>query len=185
MQSTIDSLFESILPDIQGLNAYRYQRNISGGIQEFMEALLFQHYLEKQEILTHSDSSRRLPSGTMLTHEDYLLGLFDMSGELMRFAITYMATNGNLPGFGHEGSSHSILADMQDLRSRLENMSAAGSFALSKDFEQKMKTTRSSVEKVENSVYSMTVRGKERPKGWRPDLSHMEDRKDSEALESC
>jgi hypothetical protein len=58
---------------------------------------------------------------------------------------------------------------MQLLRSYLETIDASSSCGLVKDFELKLKTTRASVEKVEYGVYSMLVRGKERPKGWRPD----------------
>ena len=170
MKSAINDLFQSISPDVQGLNTYRYQRNVSGGIQEYMEAVLFQHYLETQQVMSHDQATRLLPADVMLTYEDYALGLFDMTGELMRFAITYMATNGSLPGSNDKGSSSNILTDMQDMRSQLEILDISGSYALSKEFEQKMKTTKNSVEKVENSVYSMIVRGSERPKGWRPDL---------------
>ena len=103
----------------------------------------------------------------MLTYEDYALGLFDMTGELMKIAITYMATNGKLPG--KQGGT-SVLTDMQIIRTQLELLDAGGSYALNRDFESKLQTTRQSVEKVEASVYSMTVRGKERPPGWKPDL---------------
>jgi len=116
------------------------------------------------------EAAQSLPAELMLTYEDYALGLFDMTGELMRFAITYMATNGELPGSKEKGAPN-ILTDLQVMRSWLETMEVGGSYALSKDFEQKMKTTKSSVEKVENSVYSMIVRGSERPRGWRPDVS--------------
>jgi len=61
------------------------------------------------------------------------------------------------------------LTDLQLLRSQLETLDASSSFALAREFDQKLKTTRASVEKVELAVYSMLVRGKERPKGWRPD----------------
>ena len=41
----------------------------------------------------------RAGSGSVfLAPEDYILGIFDMVGELMRFAITAMATNGIIPG---------------------------------------------------------------------------------------
>jgi predicted translin family RNA/ssDNA-binding protein len=183
MNSAINDLFRSISPDVQGLNTYRYQRNVSGGIQEYMEAVLFQHYLETQQVMSHDQAARLFPADVMLTYEDYALGLFDMTGELMRFAITYMATNGSLPGLNDKGSSSSnILTDMQDMRSQLEILDISGSYTLSKDFEQKMKTTKNSVEKVENSVYSMIVRGSERPKGWRPDLFAREE--PSEQVES-
>ena len=169
MYATIITLMESVVPDLQGINANRYQHNITGGLQEYMEAVLFQHYLETQCLLSYHDAAAKLPSGLALTYEDYLLGIFDMTGELMRFAITYMATNGTLPGTNSSSNmSGSILADMQDLRSLLETIDASGTHSL-RDFDSKLRVTKQSVEKVENGVYSMLVRGKERPKGWRPD----------------
>jgi predicted translin family RNA/ssDNA-binding protein len=173
MKSTIQNLFKSVEQDLQGINAYRYQRHISGGIQEYMEAVLFQHYLETEKVMTYDDASRAIPGNIKLTHDDYLLGLFDMTGELMRFAVTYLATNSSLPeaedAEQREPRKSSILTDMQLLRSYLETIDASSSCGLVKDFELKLKTTRASVEKVEYGVYSMLVRGKERPKGWRPD----------------
>lgn len=168
--ASINALMETIVPDLQDLNANRYHYNISGGIQEYIEAVLFQHYLETQCLLSYEDAASRLPTGLALTYEDYLLGIFDMTGELMRFAITYMATNGKLPRSDRSNDANtSILADMQILQSQLEVLDASGIYSL-KEFDSKLRVTRQSVEKVENGVYSMLVRGKERPKGWRPDL---------------
>jgi predicted translin family RNA/ssDNA-binding protein len=173
MESTIQTLFKSIEQDLQGINAHRYQRQISGGIQEYMEAVLFQHYLESEKVMTYDDAVKSIPGNVQLTHDDYVLGLFDMTGELMRFAVTYLATNGSLPGAEempkHIPGGSSILTDMQLLRLHLETIDPSSSYGLARDFEQKLKTTRASVEKVEHGVYSMLVRGKERPKGWRPD----------------
>jgi len=185
MYTTIQNLLQSIVPDLQGINANRYRGNISGGMQEFMEAVLFQHYLETQRLMSFEDAARQMPDGIALTYEDYALGLFDMTGELMRFAISYMAMNGQLPGTTAEGrEKSSILTDMQALRSELEGLDAIGSYSLSKDFWQKLKTTRTSIEKVENGVYSMIVRGKERPKGWRPDTSAADAPREAEQVES-
>ena len=174
LRSAIHALFKSIEQDLHGINAHRYQRQISGGTQEFMEALLFQHYLENERIVTYDEAAKAMPGNVQLTPDDYLLGLFDMTGELMRFAVTYLATNGSLPneeeGQQHEaGGRAGILTDMQLLRSHLETIDPSPSYGLARDFESKLKTTRASVEKVEYAVYSMLVRGKERPKGWRPD----------------
>jgi predicted translin family RNA/ssDNA-binding protein len=165
MYTTVWTLLETIAPDLTGINAYRYYNNISGGLQELMEAILFQHYLETQTVLSHDGCSQKLPPGIHLSQQDYLLGLFDMTGELMRFAITYMATNGKLPG---STETSSILSDMQLLTAQLEGLDTHNIHSL-KDFTSKMRVSRQSVEKVENGVYSMLVRGKERPKGWRPD----------------
>ncbi|OAG42158.1 hypothetical protein AYO21_03612 [Fonsecaea monophora] len=188
MYATIRTLLQSVVPDLQGSNAYRYRANISAGLQEFMEAVIFQHYLETQQVMSFEDARTQLPNGISLTYDDYALGLFDMTGELMRFAITYMATNGQLPGIARGAEpSHksSILVDMQDLRTAFEALDATKAHSLSRDFDNKLKTTRQSVEKVENGVYHMIVRGKERPKGWKPDFSSADAGRDSgEAVES-
>lgn len=149
-----------------------------------MEAVLFQHYLETQHLLDYDGAASRLPEGILLTYEDYVLGVFDMTGELMRFAITYMATNGKLPGSSGKGDNSSILTDMQRLRTELEGLDTGGSYALAKEFAQKLKTTRASTEKIESGVYSMIVRGKERPKGWRPDVSLSDGPRETEATEA-
>ena len=186
MYTTIRELLQSIVPDLQGINTYRYQDRITGGIQEYMEAVTFQHYLETQQIMGFKDAAAQLPAGIVLTYEDFALGLFDMTGELMRFAITYMATNGKLPTRPGQDDSFksSILIDMQDLRAAFEGVNPGKIYPLAKEFESKLKTTRQSVEKVENGVYQMIVRGKERPKGWRPDAAVTDTRGDGETIES-
>ena len=181
--SKIHELLQSVSADLQGVNAYRYQRNISGGIQEFMEAVLYRYYLENQHIMCKEEAADILPEGLHLTDDDYLLGMFDMTGELMRFAITYLATNGALPDSSGAGNV-TILNDMQALRMHMEAFDANGSYGLSRDYDQKLKTTRLSVEKVEDGVYSMIIRGKERPTGWRPDTVFRKGLGETEATET-
>lgn len=167
LKGQIKDTFASVAPDLQDINAWRYQRQISGGIQEYMEAVLFEHYLQTQHAMTYEQAATTIPSCILLTYEDYTLGLFDMTGELMKIAITYMATNGKVPG---ADGGQSVLMDMQIMRTQLELMDVSSSYGLSKDFESKLKVAQQSVQKVEASVYSMTVRGKERPPGWKPDF---------------
>ncbi|KAI9872674.1 MAG: hypothetical protein M1830_001312 [Pleopsidium flavum] len=180
--SSIDDLFLSISSDLQAINAWRYQRQVSGGVQEFMEALSFQHYLETQTLVTYKDAKQKVPGGIGLTEDDYVLGIFDLVGELMRFAITAMATNGYLPGSTSEtGEVNSgvpksnILTDLRSLRTYFEGLdttsSTSSGSALRRDVEKKMEVMKTCVEKVENAVYGMIVRGRERPKGWVPDLA--------------
>ncbi|KAI4929724.1 uncharacterized protein J4E92_005390 [Alternaria infectoria] len=95
--------YKNIAADLQGLNAYRYSHNITGGNQEFMEALSFQHYLETQSLISYNEAKARIAAMSgeagpiSFTPEDYILGVCDMTGELMRFSVTSMATNGKLP----------------------------------------------------------------------------------------
>lgn len=115
--------------------------------------------------------------GVDLGYEDYLLGIYDMTGELMRFAITAMATSGSLPSpapscdaMEVDQPDRNILTDMRTLRSALEELNTAyGPFA--KEVDKKMDVMKQSVEKVEKALYGIRIRGAERPKGWMPDLS--------------
>lgn len=73
-------------------------------MQEYIEATSFQHYLESQQLITLEEAQATIPGGIVLTEQDYLLGLFDLVGEMMKFAITNMATSGSLPRGGGCGA---------------------------------------------------------------------------------
>ncbi|KAH7327378.1 Translin family-domain-containing protein [Rhexocercosporidium sp. MPI-PUGE-AT-0058] len=187
--SAMQEQFALIAPDLTGINAWRYQRQISGGIQEYMEAISFQHYLINQTLITVEEAAQSLPETVTLTGDDYVLGIFDLVGELMRFAITTMATTGSLPGSGSgvkggDGIPNSteagvleddrdILIDMRSLRTYFQALdtTSCGGTGLGKDVEKKMEVMKTCVEKVETAVYGMIIRGRERPKGWVPDLT--------------
>lgn len=165
----INGLYASVAPDMQGINAWRYQRQISPGIQEFIEAISFQYYLETQHLITYEEAQGKLPEDVMLTEDDYLLGLFDLVGELMRFAITSMATSGEIPGTRENNvEGNDMMFDLRSLRAHFEALDTRGAW-VNRDAEKKMEVMKTCVEKVENAVYGLIVRGKERPKGWMPE----------------
>lgn len=159
------------------MNAWRYQRQISSGIQEFIEAISFQFYLENQRLISLDEAQNRIPAGVQLTEDDYILGLFDLVGELMRFAITSVATAGEVPrGSAQEGingAGSDMMTDLRSLRTHFETLDTTHGHAdgspLKRDIEKKMEVMKTSVEKVETAVYGMIIRGRERPKGWVPD----------------
>jgi predicted translin family RNA/ssDNA-binding protein len=200
---TIEKQFKAIAADVQNLNAYRYPQ-LTWGNQEFMEAVSFQHYLETQTLISYEDSKSRVASlcgdGPVvpLTPEDYVLGIFDMVGELMRFSITGIANNGKLPAgkpnasttrqdesveetadqmdVDEEPSSsaqvqepRNVLEDLREIRLQLEMFEPPRGDRFYGEVEKKMVVMRECVDKVEKALYQLTVRGKERPKGWRPD----------------
>ena len=97
----------------------------------------------------------------------------------MRFAITSMATTGVLPRGappegGEGGEGREILTDLRSLRTCFESLDTTlggkDFTPLKRDVEKKMEVMRTCVEKVEIAVYGMIIRGRERPKGWVPDL---------------
>lgn len=222
---TINERFTSVVADLQSINGWRYQRQITGGIQEWMEAQTFRHYLETQQLLSFeaarerlrevvgriegagSRSGKREPKQSAggeeedaimtglqasqadvsnqmpeleLTYEDYILGLFDTTGEMMRFAITTIATSGALPvSAGKEDSdekqaqSRTVVQDLQAVRMLLSHLAYKSDFpyGMEKEMSGKLKVMLDSVEKVEKALYGLRVRGSERPKGWMPDLT--------------
>ncbi|OJD18046.1 hypothetical protein ACJ73_08748 [Blastomyces percursus] len=177
----ITALFNSVVPDLAGINAHRYQWQISPGIQEYIEATTFQHYVETQRLMSLDDVTKSLPAGILVTEADYILGLFDLTGEMMRFAITTMAAgsviNMSVDGAAAGGYDEkdtgrgSILIDLRQLRAMFESINVPRGHSLNRDYGKKLEVMQSSVEKVERAAYGLLVRGSERPGGWMPDLS--------------
>ncbi|KAK6512584.1 hypothetical protein TWF481_001468 [Arthrobotrys musiformis] len=231
-ETKIQDLLSSILPDLQGLDGGRWQRQISPGLQEYIEAIGFRHYLLKRKVIEwkeaewytcglngdeilgrkkgdevkedvemtdvvstqtttevsagegveagkkeeekKEDEKKKELKGIPLSREDYVLGLFDMTGEMMRFAITSVATTplSQLLGAaadsvdGKEKSTpQCLLQDLRTLQSAFEGLDL-GFSAFGKDAEKKLKVMQASVLKVEYAFYGMVVRGSERPEGW-------------------
>jgi len=55
-------LFEKMRVDLQGENFWRYQRTVSSGVQEYIEALSFAHYLEHKTLVTFEQVQENLRS---------------------------------------------------------------------------------------------------------------------------
>lgn len=107
---------------------------------------------------TKPDNEKTIP--IPLSLDDYLGGIFDLSGELMRHAVTGMA-RGAVPA-GPDGRSE--LVDLQGLRFLLEGLDALAGSPYA--WRGKMEVLGQSVAKVERGVYAAVVRGRERPVGW-------------------
>ncbi|KAK6332993.1 hypothetical protein TWF718_010818 [Orbilia javanica] len=221
-ETKIQDLLASVLPDLQILDGSRWQRQISPGIQEYIEAIGFRHYLLKRKVIeweeagwyvsglngdeilgrkksdegkedvemadavsaqategeTENKEEKKELKGIQLTREDYVLGLFDMSGEMMRFAITSVATTplAQLLGATADATDgkgistpQCLLQDLRSLRSELEGLDL-GFSAFGRDAEKKLQVMQGSVQKVEYAFYGMVVRGSERPEGWVADF---------------
>ncbi|KAK4162333.1 putative translin-associated protein X [Cladorrhinum sp. PSN259] len=110
-----------------------------------------------------------------LTQDDYLYGVFDLTGEMMRFATTSTALSGTMgmasgSGSGEsDGEPRTIVEDMHELGSFFEMLPVGSGNRL--QWYKKLEVTRQSVKKVERLGYDRTIRGSERPAGWVPDLS--------------
>ncbi|KAJ5212915.1 Translin C-terminal [Penicillium cf. viridicatum] len=179
----IRELFEAVVPEQLGINGWRYQRQISAGIQEFIEAISFDHYLRTQTLITHAECSARIPPQILVSEEDYLMGLYDLTGEMMRFAVlslssgnaTAIQTTENTASESEKStvasSQGGIVVDLRAMRAGFEALSVPPRHYMFRDMVKKLDVMQNSVEKVERAAYGIVVRGSERPSGWTPDLS--------------
>ncbi|OHW96926.1 translin family protein [Colletotrichum incanum] len=151
----------AIEADIQGINRYRYAHSLRC-LEELVEALSFSHYLRTQTLISLDETAAAVPANVSITENDYMYGLFDLFGEMMRFATVTTAQTGQLAGV--EGRN--ILMDIHELSSCFEILPEIPT----KDFRGKMEVMRQSVRKVEKLGYGLAIRGTERPKGWVPDM---------------
>ncbi|KAI1737739.1 Translin [Xylaria scruposa] len=170
----IAELLETIQPDVQGMNRYRYPLIC---LEEFVEAVSFAHYLRHQTLMSAAEAQEALPANIQLTAPDYVFGIFDLTGEMMRFATAVTALSGSMPTGevkGEEGEARNdkerrtILTDMQDVSSMMQIGPTLGRYNV---YAKKLDIMIEQVRKVERLGYGVTVRGNERPKGWMPDLN--------------
>ncbi|KAK9347140.1 Translin [Lipomyces starkeyi] len=166
LEEKIKNAFGAVKDDLQGAGAWRYQRQISGAIQEYIEALLFREYLTERWILSHEEVQKLIGHEFLVTYSDYILGLLDTTGELMRFAITnlYDVTASGVVQVS--AIAKQICQLLRTLRIGFSGLRVNNSS--STEFVKKLNTLYNSVDKVEKAVYSLIVRGSELPEGWIP-----------------
>ncbi|OTA87895.1 hypothetical protein M434DRAFT_15269 [Hypoxylon sp. CO27-5] len=153
--------------DVAGMNRYRYPLIC---LEEFVEAVSFSHYLQHQKLITPSETQEALPAQITLTPSDYVFGIFDLTGEMMRFATAATALSGSMPGLSTESfHNRTILTDMQEISSLLQICPTVG--GKPGIYSKKSSIMIEQVRKVERLGYGITVRGNERPKGWMPDMN--------------
>ncbi|CAD6588067.1 MAG: hypothetical protein TREMPRED_004929 [Tremellales sp. Tagirdzhanova-0007] len=128
---------------------WRWNRQISPGLEEYIEALSFLHYLEKQSLITLTEIQSTLSdseTGKQLitvTPEDYVLGMSDLTGELMRYA-----TNGK-PARDHSRQMLTVTV--------AQHFDGIPSSMLHKLTKKQEETTRS-MEKIEKLCYALRLR---------------------------
>ncbi|KAF8213435.1 Translin [Mycena galopus ATCC 62051] len=169
--SEANALFALMRPELVGDRWWRYNRQVSPGIQEYIEALSFAHYLEHDSLISYQQVQTRFLTAMglcvahiflctpmkepglqffPLTVSDYLLGLSDLTGELMRFAISNIARRGGRP------RASQVCAFVRGCKSDFERFTPHV-----RDLSKKQSVTASSLEKIEAAAYAVAVRGSE------------------------
>lgn len=166
-----------VAQELSGEDMHQFHRAITTGLQEYVEAVSFQHFIKtrslismdeinKQLVFTTEDSGKenKTPSSDAqekqlvtwklkVTPVDYLLGVADLTGELMRMCI-------NSVGNGDIDTPFEVSQFLRQVYDGFSFIGNTGPYEVSK----KLYTLKQSLAKVENACYALKVRGSEIPK---------------------
>lgn len=160
-ETQIGLLLSSAKADLENANTWRYQRNISPGLQEFVEALTLRYYIQFQRVPSLAETQAIL-GPIELTPADYILGIADLTGELTRRAIAALA----IPGPEALEYTKTISRCLQDLTVRFQLLDTGKHAEGLRELSKKITVMESSLRKVERGVFERCVRGSEKPNGW-------------------
>ena len=134
----------------------RYRSAYTIGVQEYIEALSFYHYWKEGTVLSypaaqdymtfHDDKEQQLV--LILNPFDYLLGLTDLTGELMRVAVNSVGT----------GSWDTPQFVVKFVRQLYVGLTALNHFSINKEFLRKLEMTLTNLLKVEQAWYALKIR---------------------------
>jgi predicted translin family RNA/ssDNA-binding protein len=135
----------------------RFAATFSGGLQEYIEAVSFWQYLvdgsciskPQIEALIREDAPHDQTFVVPLV--DYLLGLCDLTGELMRFAISTVSK-------GDRQSAFTVCAFVREVHAGFLRLHVGH-----RDMQQKLETMLACLIKIEKICYQVNVRGAEFP----------------------
>ncbi|CAG09554.1 unnamed protein product, partial [Tetraodon nigroviridis] len=160
-----------IAEELRGEDIYQFHRAFTPGIQEFVEAASFLHYIRHRSLISLEEINARLvfvgskeldnkdSAGSpealtfQVTPSDYLLGVADLTGELMRLCISSV-------GNGDIDTPFQLSQFLRQIHDGFSYIGNTGPYEVSK----KLHTLRQSLGKVEDACYTLRVRGSEIPK---------------------
>ncbi|KAJ8716353.1 hypothetical protein PYW08_013638 [Mythimna loreyi] len=161
IQKLINGPIRSIGLELENSPAHLHSRAVTAGFQEYIEARTLLSLMADKRIITYpecqkefeyniTDDDNQRPVVTMLSESDYMLGIADLTGELMRKAINSISS----------GDSEECFLACDVVRHLYTGyLGITGSRLLIR----KLPTTRANVNKVEMAVYALRVRGGEAP----------------------
>ncbi|KAJ8489650.1 hypothetical protein ONZ45_g13502 [Pleurotus djamor] len=151
----IQTIYAGLRDELAGDHYWRYQQQVSPGLQEYIEALSFAYFLEHWSLIPLKEVQRSLSDDNgvpffPVTPSDYLLGLSDLTGELMRLSISAMSQRG--------GRKHAmeVCTFVRNCKADFEAFTP-----YVRELSKKQAVTANSLEKIEDATYAIVVRGYE------------------------
>ena len=156
--SDINAIFNQINQKLMFQDTHRYHRAITPGIQEFIEAASLLYYIETKSVITYENVISTYfyleNYQHFVTHLDYMLGVGDLTGELMRMGI-------NSIGSGDYEMVIQLCSIMQEIYSNFSMFSKQF-----RELERKANVMKNSLTKVENACCNLKIRGSEMSNRW-------------------
>ena len=170
IQDDIVPKLKAIALELKSRDPNQFIRSYTIGVQEFIEAFTFLHYLKSGHLISYEKIQKYLTFTVVggaesqdvtpedgakqnllpLSRADFLLGVADLTGELMRLCI-------NAVGSGNSALPFDILSFMRTVWQ--------GFLGIDTDrvkyLDQKMSVLNASLCKVENVCYNIKMRGSE------------------------
>ncbi|BEI92687.1 uncharacterized protein CcaverHIS019_0503150 [Cutaneotrichosporon cavernicola] len=134
-------------------NFWKFNRQVSPGLEEYIEGYSFLYYLETGDLVSLPDLQKALVSEetgenlVVITPEDYILGMSDLTGELMRYATNALST-------GDHNTPLAVCNFVRVVKTLFDGIAPSVLFKLKKKQEE---TTRS-LEKIEKVCYALRLR---------------------------
>ncbi|KAI6659050.1 Translin-associated protein X-like [Oopsacas minuta] len=144
--SSISPLISSIQQETMDLDPYLYARAYTNGYQELVEALTFYHFLRYSSLVSYQHLSPFF-KGTLLII-DYVLGVLDLTGEMMRACISSITA-------GDMDTPLQVLSFLSQMNLHLQQFRPFSH----KELSNKLRTLSTSMLKVEKACYSLHLRG--------------------------
>ncbi|OWZ63963.1 hypothetical protein AYX14_06594 [Cryptococcus neoformans] len=131
---------------------WKWRKSITPGLEEYIEALSFMWYLQHGGLVPLDNVQKALSDENgepliVVTPEDYILGMSDLTGELMRYAT-------NALGTGDHETPLSICDFVRTVKTHFDAVNPDAIRQLSK----KQEETQRSLEKIEKVCYALRLR---------------------------
>ncbi|CAG9531307.1 unnamed protein product [Cercopithifilaria johnstoni] len=154
-----NKMLRQMAKELCNLDQYYYIKSYDWALEEYIEALAFYKFLISGEVLMYnevidtlqfvdeeSEGNKKLYME--LPEVTYLMGLFDVGGELMRLAISEVSS-------GNSDTAVSIVNYMRSLHGCYEFL---GNMTQSADWTKKSQVFRDCLMKVESALYKWKIR---------------------------
>ncbi|KAL0923225.1 hypothetical protein M5K25_007270 [Dendrobium thyrsiflorum] len=159
LAAVTDQFMSRLVKELKGNDFWKLRRAYTFAVQEYVEAATFCRFCRNGSLLdlkeindTILQLSDQCDEPLQINALDYLLGLADLTGELMRLAIGRISE-------GEVEYAEKICRFVQDIYRELTLL--APIMDDNADMKKKMETMLQSVMKIENACFSVHVRGSE------------------------